>query len=332
MAEFNPFGQLAEVDRWKAQQNRLNRQEAMQGQQNALANKLQERRIGQIDQEQALKHLQILGPVAKKFLELPQQARQSAYRPIMSQLEPVLGLPAEPEYTPEIEQNMMAAAKAYDALETPDYKLQDTTEGVVYLPETIQPGSKAPTPIKVEGIKSSATVKEQKQALKDAKEKKKTDFKNANDLRDEYNTQSKTFVQVRDSYGRVLESSNNPSPAGDLALIFNYMKMLDPGSVVRESEFANAASTGAYGERVKAAVGKVATGERLSDVMRKDFLDRSKMLFNRTKKNQDKLQSEYSRLANAFEVDPSSVIVDYSLQGETEQAQPAGEIIFMGFE
>ena len=43
-------------------------------------------------------------------------------------------------------------------------------------------------------------------------------------LRKEYDMGSKDYVSVRDAYARVVASGKNPSPAGDLALIFNYMR------------------------------------------------------------------------------------------------------------
>lgn len=98
-------------------------------------------------------------------------------------------------------------------------------------------------------------------------------------LRKEYTSINKDFINSRDAYARVISSAKDPSPAGDLAMIFNYMKVLDPGSVVRESEFATAAQTGSFGERIKAAVQRVQSGERLSDEMRQDFVDRAGDLF-----------------------------------------------------
>ncbi|MFH2059197.1 MAG: hypothetical protein ABIJ59_09875 [Pseudomonadota bacterium] len=130
-------------------------------------------------------------------------------------------------------------------------------------------------------------------------------------LRQEFINQSKEFVKVRDSYNRIKVSYKNPSAAGDLSMIFNYMKMLDPGSVVRESEFATAAASGAFGERIKAQVGKVLAGERLSPVMRKDFLDRSIQLYGQQEKSHKKLRSEYDRLSKELKVEPSNVIIDY---------------------
>ena len=57
-------------------------------------------------------------------------------------------------------------------------------------------------------------------------------------VRKEFLTESKDFVQVRDGFRRVM--SAKPTPAGDMALVFGYMKLLDPGSAVRETEYANA--------------------------------------------------------------------------------------------
>src|SRR5690606_15297239 len=96
-------------------------------------------------------------------------------------------------------------------------------------------------------------------------------------LRGEYQGQQgyKDYVQQEQAYQRVLDSAKDPSPAGDLALIFNYMKVLDPGSVVRESEFATAAASGSFGDRIQAATDQIISGKRLSPEQRLDFLQRA---------------------------------------------------------
>ena len=45
----------------------------------------------------------------------------------------------------------------------------------------------------------------------------------ATKLRKEFIGQSKDFIKIRDSFKRVEVSNTDPSPAGDLSLIFNYM-------------------------------------------------------------------------------------------------------------
>ena len=68
-------------------------------------------------------------------------------------------------------------------------------------------------------------------------------------LVDKFEANSSDFFKVRDAFNRVVTSAEDPSAAGDLALIFNFMKTLDPGSVVRESEFSTAAQAGSFLDR-----------------------------------------------------------------------------------
>lgn len=150
-------------------------------------------------------------------------------------------------------------------------------------------------------------------------------FTQENQLRTQYLGQIKDFKTVRDSYARVVASAKDPSAAGDLALIFNYMKTLDPGSVVRESEFANAAATGAFGERIKAAVGRVVSGERLSPEMRSDFVSRAGNLYEAQEKNYKSDISEFRRIAKSSGLDPELVVIQMLTEGvnNVEQPQPS---------
>ena len=147
-------------------------------------------------------------------------------------------------------------------------------------------------------------------------------FNKANKLRDEFRTSSKEYIDVRDSYGRIQESAKSPSAAGDLALIFNYMKMLDPGSTVREGEFATAQNSASVPDRVRAMYNKTISGERLADNVRTDFVSRATMLFKKQEQNHSKLKSEYSRLAKLEQIKPDVVIVDFSPEKETVEEKP----------
>ena len=135
--------------------------------------------------------------------------------------------------------------------------------------------------------------------------------KSAKDLRVEFINQSKVFVSVRDAYNRVEASAKDPSPAGDLSMIFNYMKILDPGSVVRESEFATAANSGSVPQRIRAQYNKVVAGERLDKNMRADFLKRSQELYKAQTTTHKQLRNEYTRLSKEHGFNASLAIVDY---------------------
>ncbi len=146
----------------------------------------------------------------------------------------------------------------------------------------------------------------------------KQNFKDEQSLRKEYLGQSKDFIKVRDSFTRVEGSTKDPSPAGDLSLIFNYMKMLDPGSVVRESEFATAAATGSYGERLKAAGQKILSGERLTKKQRKDFVDKAKVLYTGMDKQHKKRERSYKGIAKRNNLNPELVVTDINIPVEKE--------------
>ena len=174
---------------------------------------------------------------------------------------------------------------------------------------------------------------------------KKDQLDQAMKLRKEYAKESSAFKKVGDSFSRVRQSAKNPSPAGDLAMIFNYMKMLDPGSVVREGEFANAQNSAGVPERIRAMYNNVVNGKRLSDVQRNDFLERSYMMFDAQKQRQSLLKNAYTGIAQRSGLPVEDVIVP---MGEDEQYEmpkkyqftneqeamsanlPSGTIVYIG--
>jgi hypothetical protein len=156
------------------------------------------------------------------------------------------------------------------------------------------------------------------------------DITHTTQLRKEFNGLSKDFLKQKDGYTRVLSSAKNPTAAGDLALIFNYMKVLDPNSVVRESEFATAAAAGAYGERIKGYVSKFTKGTPLSSAQRQDFVDRSNKLFHSAARNQRKLERRYRQLGKKAGLDPTQTATDfigklYKTSGVDVPAPPTSE-------
>jgi|GEM_PF-3546763 len=146
------------------------------------------------------------------------------------------------------------------------------------------------------------------------------EFTQAATLRKEHIKASKRFVDVRDSYGRIIESGAEPSPAGDLSLIFNYMKMLDPESVVRESEFATAENTGSVPQRIWARYNKVLQGERLAPTQRIDFMARAKKLYGRQLKTQRQQDRRTMGLSRRFGIVPNLVVQDFALERDADKA------------
>lgn len=130
-------------------------------------------------------------------------------------------------------------------------------------------------------------------------------------IKGDLDKQSKDYIGVRDAYNRVQASANNPSPAGDLSLIFNYMKVLDPGSTVREGEFAQAAATGSLPQQIQAYWDKKTMGFRLTPEQRSDFVRRTQDLYKAQEGSYLQNKEMAKRIAQTYGIDPTLVIQDY---------------------
>ena len=103
--------------------------------------------------------------------------------------------------------------------------------------------------------------------------------------------------------------------AGDLALIFNYMKMLDPGSVVREGEFATAQNTAGVPDRVLNSYNRALEGTRLNPKQRKEFTKQAESLFDIASERNVKLREETLNLGKQFDV------TEQDLFGQAERSE-----------
>lgn len=182
-------------------------------------------------------------------------------------------------------------------------------------PETITPYQQA----QLDNERAKISIDREK--LKQGPDGEKT-FKQATDLRKEFIAQSKDYSLQNDALGRIAASAKDPSAAGDLSLIFNYMKMLDPGSTVREGEFATAQNAGGIPDRAVAAYNKVLSGERLAPAQRTDFVGQANKIFSQAKRQHQKRESEYSRLAKQNGIDPTNVVVDFSTYQPEQEGLP----------
>lgn len=129
-------------------------------------------------------------------------------------------------------------------------------------------------------------------------------------LRDDFRTESKDFYASRDGYERMLSAATDPTPAGDVALLYGFMKLLDPNSVVRETEFATAAKTGSLPQQIQATAERVVNGQRLTSEQRNDFISRAKGLFGRAQNRQNVRRTNYQRIARQSGVPADLVVQD----------------------
>ena len=115
------------------------------------------------------------------------------------------------------------------------------------------------------------------------------------------------YQKFGDAWGRVREAALNPSAANDIALIFAYMKILDPTSAVREGEFATAANAGSIPQRVWARYNNLVRGERLNPEQRSDFLSSAYSLVRSQHANAQRVVERYHDLARGYNLPTAAV-------------------------
>lgn len=100
------------------------------------------------------------------------------------------------------------------------------------------------------------------------------------------------------------------SAAGDISFIFQYMKMLDPGSVVREGEFATAQNAASVPDQIRNQYNRALSGERLNPDQRQQFLQAAGALADVAGRRVEQRRAEVRDKAQRRGVDERNIIGD----------------------
>ena len=166
----------------------------------------------------------------------------------------------------------------------------------------IQPVSKGPL------ATASASV-----STKDA-------FKNERDLRNDLKSEPiyKAHQEVRSAYDQIKAGLNQGTPIADVAAATKIMKLLDPGSVVRESELGIAMSSTGLLDRVTNYANTIIKGQRITPQQRKEFQALADEFFKMSEQQFNVKANEYKGIAS-----------DYGLNADRvggKAATPAGSL------
>lgn len=129
-------------------------------------------------------------------------------------------------------------------------------------------------------------------------------------LRKEYTAspQYKRFDEVKAGYDRMQGGAKANTGAGDIAMVYGYMKMLDPGSVVREGEFATAEQVGGAAQRLLGIYNKLVNGDRLTPAQRDEFMNAAGAQYGAVADELDRYNQAFAPNAMQFNVDPKFVV------------------------
>ena len=158
---------------------------------------------------------------------------------------------------------------------------------------------------------------------KDGGLSRKDQFKHEKDLRNEWRSNgiTKDSESISAAFAKVETAARKSTPASNLALVFNFMKILDPGSTVREGEFKTAAqakaalSQGKGGKALSKApafirthINRVLDGTILLPEQIEDFKNTAGEFMNAQLDVQDRHDSEYEFLAAEYGLEKKRIV------------------------
>lgn len=143
-------------------------------------------------------------------------------------------------------------------------------------------------------------------------------------LRREFNSFVKPYEGLAQAYRKIRGAASDPSAAGDLSVVFGYMKLLDPASVVRESEQATAVNARGVPDTIRSIYNRVLTGERLTPAQRQDFVQQSRNLLTSQRAALSSQVNRYRAIAEANDIDAEQVVYD-PFEGLAEDEEPAAD-------
>lgn len=148
-------------------------------------------------------------------------------------------------------------------------------------------------------------------------------FNDEEALRDNFRMETDDYRLIQGHYQRLQAAAANPSAAGDIAMVYAFMKMLDPTSVVRETEYATAQNAAGVPVVIQNLWNRLLSGERLAPEQRNDFLTQAQALYGATQQQFDATVDRYRGLATQYQMDPDRVL---GLGGPSSPANGAAAI------
>jgi hypothetical protein len=134
-------------------------------------------------------------------------------------------------------------------------------------------------------------------------------FEQEEKLRKEYTKRTEKFGEVSTILSNLEASANAKNGPGDIALITGFMKMLDPGSVVRETEFATARDTGGLYQKLLNNSQKLQSGQlfALDSKQRAEYVALAKQYHDASQKKAGEDKKALGVVVKNYKLNPDNV-------------------------
>jgi hypothetical protein len=137
----------------------------------------------------------------------------------------------------------------------------------------------------------------------------------------------KEFRQVQNATRQIIDLTSKGTPIGNIGSVFSLMKILDPGSTVREGEAASVQNAAGVPDRFRNAYNQLLSGEGLSQSQRNDMADVARSIYNQRLTGYNALAETYRGLMIEQRADPDkqgiTLATPYEIKAATGGAGPA---------
>jgi len=134
-------------------------------------------------------------------------------------------------------------------------------------------------------------------------------FEQEEKLRKEYQGRTKVYGELGTTFSNIKSSADAKTGPGDIALITGFMKMLDPGSVVRETEFATARDTAGLYDRLLNTSQKLQSGQlfTLDSKQRTEYVNLAKQYLDSAQKKAGEDKKALGVVVKNYRLNPDNV-------------------------
>ena len=126
-------------------------------------------------------------------------------------------------------------------------------------------------------------------------------------LRKEFQLRTKVYGELGTTYSNIKSSAEAKTGQGDVALITQFMKMIDPGAVVRETDFAIARDTAGLYTKLENALKKAEGGQFLQPGQRNDFVNLAKQYYDAAQKKAGDDKKALGVVVKNYKLNPENV-------------------------
>lgn len=149
-------------------------------------------------------------------------------------------------------------------------------------------------------------------------------FNAEKDLRNEYLKRTDKYREMKRQFDGMRSSAKQASGPGDISLVTGFQKMLDPTSVVRETEFAIAQQSSGKMEQLLNTLTKFKTGQILTPKQREEFLDLAQKYYDAAAEQEGEDRNVMGRVIKNYGLNAENVMPPAVTGAAT--AKPTGAI------